>query len=122
MTYNTEIKDLTRFLEQDKKLKMFMGVKAQDREVEEGQAVTGKANKDVEDKEGADSGETVQSYEEAFTKIKEQTGIDDIDQLVEKFQAEEQKNFSLFHYINELNNEIEALDEKKMTSSPKLRQ
>lgn len=113
MTYNTEIKDLTRFLEQDKKLKMFMGVKAQDREPEEGAAVTGKAKKDIEDKEGADSGETVQSYEEAFTKIKETTHIDDIDQLVEKFQAEEQKNFSLFHYINELNNEIEASEEMK---------
>lgn len=113
MTYNTEIKDLTRFLEQDKKLKMFMGVKAQDREIEEGEAVAGKVKKDVEDKEGAESGETVQSYEEAFAKIKEQTGLDDIDQVVEKFQAEEKKNFSLFHYINELNNEIEALDEKK---------
>ena len=114
--YNMEYKELTRALEHDRKLKMFMGVKSQDR-----------SSKDSEDKKrkkggGLDNGkdkstsqgpaEIVQSYDEAFAKIKEATGIDDIDKLVEKFIEVEDQNFSLFNYVNELNNEIEKLQEQ----------
>eukprot|EP01135_Chromosphaera_perkinsii_P002361 Nk52_evm15s222 gene=Nk52_evmTU15s222 len=114
--YNMEYKELTRALEHDRKLKTFMGVKSQDR-----------SSKDSEDKKrrkggGLDNGkdkptsqgptEIVQSYDEAFAKIKEATGIDDIDKLVEKFIEVEDQNFSLFNYVNELNNEIEKLQEQ----------
>ena len=49
----------------------------------------------------------VQSYEEAFAKIQASTGISDIDELVATFIEAEDKNFSLFNYVNELNNEVE---------------
>ena len=52
-----------------------------------------------------------QSYEAAFDKIKKTTKIDDIDLLVEIFIEVEDKNFALFNYVNELNNEIEMLQE-----------
>lgn len=45
----------------------------------------------------------VQSYEEAFEKIHQATGIQDIDELVTMFISAEDKNFSLFNYVNELN-------------------
>ena len=48
----------------------------------------------------------VQSYEEAFAKIQASTGISDIDELVATFIDAEDKNFSLFNYVNELNNEV----------------
>lgn len=53
-----------------------------------------------------------QSYEAAFQTIKEATGIEDIDLLVAKFIEVEDKNFALFNYVNELNNEIELLQEQ----------
>lgn len=53
-----------------------------------------------------------QSYEAAFQTIKEATGIEDIDLLVSKFIEVEDKNFALFNYVNELNNEIELLQEQ----------
>ena len=54
----------------------------------------------------------LQSYEAAFQTIKEATGIEDIDLLVTKFIEVEDKNFALFNYVNELNNEIELLQEQ----------
>eukprot|EP00741_Cyanophora_paradoxa_P005810 tig00000113_g5631.t1 len=56
--------------------------------------------------------EKVQSYEEAFAKIQAATGIADIDELVTTFINAEDQNFSLFNYVNELNNEIEKLEEQ----------
>eukprot|EP00753_Platysulcus_tardus_P000813 PLAT10730.2.p1 GENE.PLAT10730.2~~PLAT10730.2.p1 ORF type:complete len:579 (-),score=344.83 PLAT10730.2:133-1869(-) len=56
------------------------------------------------------SQEKVQSYEEAFAKIQEVTGISDVDELVDKFIEAEDKNFSLFNYVNQLNEEIEKLE------------
>ena len=53
----------------------------------------------------------VQSYEEAFNRIKAATGITDIDQLVTTFISNEEQNFSLFNFVNEQNNDIEKLDE-----------
>lgn len=52
----------------------------------------------------------LQYYEEAYEKIKGTTGITDIDELVTKFLEAEDKNFSLFNYVNGLNNEIEQYE------------
>ena len=50
-------------------------------------------------------------YEEAFTQIQEATGMTDIDDLVTSFIAAEDQNFSLFNFVNELNQETEKLEE-----------
>ena len=54
---------------------------------------------------------SIQSYEAAFEQIKEATDIEDLQLLVGKFIETEDKNFALFNYVNELNNEIELLQE-----------
>ena len=54
----------------------------------------------------------VQSFEEAFQQIKAATGIDNIEELVQTFIDAEDQNFSLFNYVNELNNEVEKLEEQ----------
>jgi hypothetical protein len=51
---------------------------------------------------------SLDTYENAFSKIRKVTGISDIGELVERFKAVEDKNFSLFNYVNEINNEIES--------------
>ena len=40
------------------------------------------------------------------------TGEDDLDLLVERFIEVEDRNFALFNYVNEQNNEIEKLNEE----------
>lgn len=56
---------------------------------------------------------TLQQYEEAFQKIRLATQVSDVNQLVQKFLHAEDDNFSLFNYVNELNNEIEKLEEQR---------
>jgi hypothetical protein len=116
LNFENEWRDLGRLLEQDKRLKE--------------KALPGNSvSKSFEDKDGKKnqvknnwllardkasqkaSIDRVQSFEEAFLQIKNATGIDNIDELVQTFIDAEDQNFSLFNYVNELNNEIEKLDE-----------
>eukprot|EP00056_Hartaetosiga_gracilis_P000352 m.37980 g.37980 ORF g.37980 m.37980 type:complete len:539 (+) comp10171_c0_seq1:1275-2891(+) len=110
--YNLEIKDLSRVLDHDKKLKTFMGIKAMPRGLED----VG-ANQKRKAKGSDTSEQLVQTYEEAFRKIKASTGIEDTTKLVDRFIEVEDKNFALFNLVNELNNEIEnnqeAINETK---------
>ncbi|CAN0172184.1 unnamed protein product, partial [Discosporangium mesarthrocarpum] len=54
----------------------------------------------------------IQNFEEAFSKIKSATGIEDIEELVRTFIKNEDQNFSLFNYVNEQQNELEKLEEQ----------
>ena len=56
--------------------------------------------------------DSVETYEEAFQRIRAMTGEDDIDVLVNRFIEVEDTNFALFNYVNEQNNEIEKLNEE----------
>lgn len=110
--YNTELKELMRIIEHDRKLKEFMRVKSEERaEMMEGELSSQRKKKDEKER-GDKAEETIESYEAAFQTIKEATGIEDIDLLVAKFIEVEDKNFALFNYVNELNNEIELLQEQ----------
>lgn len=51
--------------------------------------------------------ESLDSYEKAFEDIRKVTNITDIGELVQKFKEVEDQNFSLFNFVNEINNEIE---------------
>mmetsp|Transcript_19123 Transcript_19123/g.34605 ORF Transcript_19123/g.34605 Transcript_19123/m.34605 type:complete len:509 (-) Transcript_19123:223-1749(-) len=59
--------------------------------------------------------EKVEMYGQAFKKIQEATKIEDIDQLVNTFIAAEDQNFTLFNYVNEVNQEIEKLEDQILT-------
>jgi len=110
--YNTELKELMRIIEHDRKLKEFMRIKSEERaEMMEGELSSQRKKKDEKER-GDKAEETIESYEAAFQTIKEATGIEDIDLLVSKFIEVEDKNFALFNYVNELNNEIELLQEQ----------
>mmetsp|Transcript_73304 Transcript_73304/g.177306 ORF Transcript_73304/g.177306 Transcript_73304/m.177306 type:complete len:548 (+) Transcript_73304:193-1836(+) len=86
--------DLT--IEQERELK---------RKVAQGAWLIGKDKASI-----AVSADKVASYEEAFAKIQMATGITDIDSLVDKFIEAEDKNYSLFNYVNQLATEIEKLE------------
>ena len=55
--------------------------------------------------------EKVQMYTQAFEKIQQATGIEEIDQLVHTFISAEDQNYTLFNYVNEVNSEIEKLED-----------
>ena len=54
--------------------------------------------------------ERVAAFEEAFQKVKEQTKIKDVNELVDKFLQAEDKNFRLFNFVNSLNSDIGRLE------------
>lgn len=58
----------------------------------------------------AQQGRELQRFEDAFAQIQEETGIRTIDEMVTEFVSSEDQNFSLITMINELNQEIEAME------------
>jgi hypothetical protein len=53
------------------------------------------------------------TYERQFKEIGRLTGEYDLGKLVQRFIQAETKNYGLFTYIAELNNEVERLEEQK---------
>mmetsp|Transcript_34684 Transcript_34684/g.33872 ORF Transcript_34684/g.33872 Transcript_34684/m.33872 type:complete len:116 (+) Transcript_34684:614-961(+) len=49
--------------------------------------------------------------EDAFEQIKEATGIASIEEIVTTFIKAEEQNYSLYNFVNLLNQETDALDE-----------
>jgi len=116
VSFENEWRDLGRLLEQDKRLKEKAlpgnaASKAFDDKDAKKTQVKNNWNLARDKASQKASIDRVQSFEEAFQQIKNATGIDNIDELVQTFIDAEDQNFSLFNYVNELNNEIEKLDE-----------
>ncbi|KAL9964603.1 hypothetical protein ACROYT_G028265 [Oculina patagonica] len=109
--YNAEIKDVMRVLEHDRKLREFMTTKAEDRASILEEELTARTVKKLEAQLSGLRQET-NKFEDIFDKIKEATGIDDTDTLVESFIENEDQNFALFNYVNNLNTEIETLQDE----------
>ena len=123
--FEEELAELDRLIEEDRRKKEMM-IREQNREhinqrgdmsKEEEEELKRKVTKGVwgiaKDKATVQVAELkVQSYEEAFNKIKAATGITDIDRLVSTFIENEEQNFSLFNFVNEQNNELEKLEEQ----------
>lgn len=111
--HNAEMKELIRIIDHDRKLREFMGIKGQER-TEDPQLVAWRQKRDAAEAERKKENQedSVESYERAFHRIKEITGEDDLDLLVNKFIEVEDRNFALFNYVNEQNNEIEMLQEQ----------
>jgi uridine kinase len=98
-----------RVLEQERKLKEFMGVKGRDRAKDLGDAAKARKEK-VEGKERPEV--VINQYEAVFTQLKEVCGIEDTSELTDRFIETEDRNFSLFNLVNELNTNIESLKEQ----------
>lgn len=109
--FNAEVKDLMRVLAHDRKLRDFMKTKAEDRVSVLENELLSRAVKKMEAQMNGLSHE-VNKYEEIFEQIKEATGIEDTNTLVESFIEKEDHNFALFNYINNMNTEIENLQDE----------
>mmetsp|Transcript_37188 Transcript_37188/g.91938 ORF Transcript_37188/g.91938 Transcript_37188/m.91938 type:complete len:559 (-) Transcript_37188:205-1881(-) len=124
--FEAEWRELGKLIEHDRKMKEFMKNRRKDQEAEgklgemsmeeetklRKKVIKGNWNIAKDKAAQQVSMEKVQSYGEAFAKIQQATGITDIDELVTTFIAAEDQNFSLFNFVNELNQEQEKLEEQ----------
>merc|ERR1719201_319940 len=53
---------------------------------------------------------SIEVFEQAFSTIKQSTGIEHIEEIVKIFVNLESRNFSLLTYVNVMSREIEALE------------
>mmetsp|Transcript_18972 Transcript_18972/g.62413 ORF Transcript_18972/g.62413 Transcript_18972/m.62413 type:complete len:307 (-) Transcript_18972:2125-3045(-) len=121
-SFEAEWKELGKLIEDDRKMKELMrqrekagiGPNGKFEDEDKLRKKIMKGNSSISKDKAAQQAalHKVQSYEEAFAKIQASTGISDIDELVATFIEAEDKNFSLFNYVNELNNEVEKLEEQ----------
>lgn len=54
----------------------------------------------------------VKVIRDAFEQIKDQTGINSIEEIVTTFIKAEEQNYSLFNYVNKLNSDIDTFEEQ----------
>lgn len=54
----------------------------------------------------------VKIIEDSFSQISEATGIKNIEEIVTTFVKTEEQNYSLYNYVNMLNNEIDSIAEQ----------
>ena len=113
--FEKEWKELNTMIEKDVKMNKFMKMREDDvPEAEEDDMVNSKAKGNwgavAAKTTGYVQNERIRLYEDAFSKIQAATGIHDIDELVESFIKAEEQNFSLFKYVNELSDELDALE------------
>ncbi|XP_075967209.1 coiled-coil domain-containing protein 114 [Anarhichas minor] len=109
--YNTEMKELERVIAQEFSLKEFMTTKCSERSgQDEGHEMGHKQLSEMKEQRRMDSGEeSLDALEEVFERIQAVTGEDNLDMLVSRFIQAEDQNFALFNFVNEQNNEAEAL-------------
>ena len=111
--FEKEWRELNALIEKDKKMKDFLRLKQQERETGESEQPRAEDENKTKKKgmsANVITAERVKSYEEAFNKIQAATGIKDIEELVVTFISAEEKNFTLFKFVNELSNDIEMLE------------
>jgi hypothetical protein len=101
------MREMQRQLDHDGKLREFLTIKGQRRVM-----------RDLEEKEmkkkqqeKEDLERQVKMYQETLDKIKEFCEENDIERIAAKYLKQEEENFALFNYVNELNHELEVLDE-----------
>ncbi|KAK1131274.1 hypothetical protein K0M31_017561 [Melipona bicolor] len=107
-THVSEMCELQRTMDNEMKLQEFLGVKGQYREMADlnaKRAAERKAN--IEEKQNM-----IEDYKHILQMIKEFTGEQDIDKLIAHFIKQEEENFALFSYVNELNDELESLQSR----------
>ncbi|XP_039489782.1 coiled-coil domain-containing protein 63 [Drosophila santomea] len=102
-----EMREMQRRLEHDAKLQKFFDIKGQKRlnpELEQRELDKKQSQKETYEKQ-------LLEYKEIIEKIKLLYGEEDADRLVAQFKRQEDENFALFNYVNELSHEVEVLND-----------
>ncbi|XP_050457362.1 coiled-coil domain-containing protein 63-like isoform X1 [Cataglyphis hispanica] len=106
--HTSEMCELRRTLDNEMKLQEFLGVKGQFREM-----VDLNAKKEAERQAKREEKQNkIAALTQILQTIKQFTGEQEIDKLTAHFIKQEEENFALFSYVNELNDELESLQAK----------
>lgn len=100
--HSQEMRELQRRFDLDSKLQDFLGVKGQKRIMADLEAK--EAIKKQQQKEATE--QLITAYNSILDQIKQFSGESDVDRLAARFLKQEEENFTLFNYVNELNNEV----------------
>ncbi|RZC40821.1 hypothetical protein BDFB_010269 [Asbolus verrucosus] len=107
IVHTQEMREMQRQLDHDGKLREFLTIKGQKRVM-----------RDLEEKEmrkkeqeKADVEKQVKLYQTTLDQIKEFCEENDIERIAAKYLKQEEENFALFNYVNELSHELEVLNE-----------
>nr|XP_033812087.1 coiled-coil domain-containing protein 63 [Geotrypetes seraphini] len=109
MHYNVEIRELMRIFQHENKQKLFMQAKSFDRSDIEREEEKKKQVASARIKAKKPKEETFESYQAAYERLVRLSGHEDVESLINQFNANEETNFASFNYVNEVNNEIERL-------------
>ncbi|XP_047438619.1 coiled-coil domain-containing protein 114 isoform X2 [Mugil cephalus] len=109
--HNAEMKELERLMAHEFILKEFMSTKCSERIEQDNEQEMGlKQLSELKEQRRTDPGEeSLDALEEVFDRIQTVTGEENLDLLVTRFIQVEDRNFALFNFVNEQNNEAEAL-------------
>lgn len=102
-----EMREMQRRLEHDAKLQKFFDIKGQKRlnpELEQRELDKKQNQKENYERQ-------LFEYKEIIERIKQLYGEDDPERLVAQFKRQEDENFALFNYVNELSHEVEVLND-----------
>lgn len=102
-----EMREMQRRLEHDAKLQKFFDIKGQKRlnpELEQRELDKKQNQKENYERQ-------LFEYKEIIDRIKQLYGEDDPERLVAQFKRQEDENFALFNYVNELSHEVEVLND-----------
>ncbi|XP_013907911.1 PREDICTED: coiled-coil domain-containing protein 63-like [Thamnophis sirtalis] len=109
--YISEMKELERFLENDRRMSEFINIKLQERSFTE-EALKAKAKKQEERRRKDSEEELLESYTNAFDKLLELTGSKDLNMALDTFVKDRERNFAQFNYVNEQNSQKDRLWEE----------
>ncbi|CAH1962892.1 unnamed protein product [Acanthoscelides obtectus] len=106
LAHTEEMREIHRQLDHDLTLREFLSVKGQKRIL-----------KDLEEKERIrleDEAESLENqllvYEKTLEQIQQFIDEKSVDRIASQYLKQEEENFALFNYVNELNHEIELLN------------
>lgn len=103
--HGREMRELQRRLECDAYLRDFLGVKGQKRVMRDLEI----KEKMKREREREKAEREMRTLEETLAKIVELTGEENVDRLAAGYRKQEEENFALFNYVNELTAEIEEI-------------
>lgn len=106
LLHNREMRELQRRLDYDSCLHEFLQIKGQKRVMRDLE-IKERKRKEFE-KEKAEK--ELKLYEVTLNMIKELTGEKNVQRLASIYVKQEEENFALFNYVNELGSELEELD------------
>uniref|UniRef100_A0A1A8UR34 Coiled-coil domain containing 114 n=1 Tax=Nothobranchius furzeri TaxID=105023 RepID=A0A1A8UR34_NOTFU len=108
--YNAEMKELERIFSHEFSTKDFMSIKSRKiAEKDDDHGATPRQLSALKEQKVDSGEESLVALEEALEKIQTVMGDDNLDLLVNRFIQAEDRNFALFNFVNDQNNEAETL-------------